>query len=168
MKLPPPYFTPGTWSPKNGDLPAGTHASEIDAFCTWLATRRLNTLGNVGAVMSNETYSFIINVPQYSEHVGFIIFAAGEGDLVLKCSQDAYDATIEISGGGSTRDLASYYFASTPTPVVGSHTIHRSLNLNDVSSSTVAVVGLEVPSTIYVWEVAPFILPRIFGNELPA
>lgn len=167
MKYPPTYFTPGVWEPLNGQLPSGTHAGEIDAFGCWLATRRPPVPPGIGAPMNNQTYTELLHVPQFCEHLAFIILASGSGDIDITCSDDSFDARVKISSGGTTRDDATYHHIATPISSVSVDTLNRALDLTDQASPHLVTISFEVPSDVYVWEVVPYYLPRLFDSALP-
>lgn len=168
MKFPPIYFTPGEFQPLNGQLPDAIHAGELDAFACWLATRRLPIPPSIGAVMNDGTYTELIQPLQYVEHVGFLLLAAGIGNVVITCSDDSKNAQVVIGGGGTTREDAAYYQVNTPMSSPGGHTFNRAVDIADRSSPHVVTLTFEVPATVYVFEVIPFALPRLFDSELPA
>lgn len=167
MRYPPLYFQPGVWEPMNGQLAEGVHAGEIDAFACWLATQRLPIPPSIGAVMNNQAYGELLQVPQYSQHVGFAIFASGSGDLDITCDMDAYGSRVYIDTPGTTRNSATWYFVNTPLASVTDSTRQRALNVTDSTRPAIAELIYTVPSGVYVWEIVPFILPRSFGAELP-
>ena len=168
MKYAPIYFKPGDFAPLNGQLPSAAHAGELDAFACWLATRRLPSLPSIGTPMNGNTYSEYIHIPQYSEHIGLLLFAAGEGTVTITSTSDTFSVQLQVSTGGVDRDDATYHYCSQALADVSSHNLTRAIDVSDAATDAVEVLTFVVPSTVYVWEVVPYILPRFFDNVLPA
>lgn len=167
MKIPPIYHKPAEWDPLNGQLPDAAHVAQVDAIATWLVTRRPPIPPSIGAAMNNATYTEIVHVPAYVEHIGFRFLAAGSGDLDVSCSDDTYDARVEVSGGGNARTDASIYQLITPLSSVTSSTLNRALDVDDQSSPHRITVTFTVPSSVWVWEAVPFFLARNGTTLLP-
>lgn len=167
MQFAPQAFVPSVWGPLNGQLPSGVHATEVDTFATWLATRRMPIPPSVGAPMNGQTYTEFVHVNQTSEHLAFIILAAGAGDLDISCDDDSHDIQIKITGGGSTRSHASYYHVNQVIKTVSTNTMHRAFNLTDENIDSVVSVTFTVPADVYIFEIIPYVLPRSYDSLLP-
>lgn len=170
MKYPPAYLTPGEWTPNNGDLAEGVHAGQVDAFGCWLAVQRHPIPANIGAAMSNyASYTEVLHVPQFCEHIGFSMFCSGAGEVEIRSQDDSFLSTVYVeTPGGADREAGEWYHVTTPVSSVTSDTLQRALELDDQTAPHTARITYDVPATVYVWEVVPFFLTRSVGSQLPS
>lgn len=179
MKKPPIYYKPGTWQPLNGQLPDGVHAGEIDQFACWLATRRLPIPCGVGAPIGSvsglptQTYTELLHVPHYCEHVAFLVNAWGNGAMQVKSSDDSYTAGLTVAttpsiSGVPVYEEAKWHQLVMPMDSVTTGNQARAVDVDDLSSEHVITLEWTVALGVYLFEIVPWFLPRRFDSELPA